>query len=88
MHYGWSELNYRTPLQCTLVPRVDYTTIRDTLMKQKEFIQARIRERSSSHRVRLGLPQFQEGQPPTTLDYKDILGLRTKSSLAVRFYLP
>jgi hypothetical protein len=46
------------PLQCTLVPRVDYTTIRDTLIKQKEFIQARIRERSSSHIIRAGLPSF------------------------------
>ncbi len=74
------------PLQCTLVPRVDYTTIRDTLVKQKEFIQARIRERSASHEVRAGLPQFQEGQPPTTLDYNEILGLCTQVSLVVGFY--
>lgn len=64
-------------LQCTLVPRVDYTTIRDTLIKQKEFIQAQIQERSLSHKVRAGLPQFQEGQPPTTLEYNEIPGLRT-----------
>ena len=74
------------PLQCTLVPRVDYTTIRDTLVKQKEYIQARIREHSSSHEVRDGLAQFQDGQPPTTLDYHEIPGLRTQVSLIVGFY--
>lgn len=63
-----------TLLQCTLVP-VDYTTIRETLMKQKEWIMERIRQQSSSHIVHEGIPAFQDGQPPTMLDYKDIPGL-------------
>jgi histone acetyltransferase len=67
-----------TYMQCTLVP-VDYTTIRDTLMIQKEWLMDRIRHHSSSHIVHEGIPAFQEGQPPTVLDYKDIPGLRTPS---------
>ena len=69
--------------QCTLVP-VDYTTIRETLMQQKEWLMGRIRQHSSSHVVHEGIPAFQDGQPPTVLDYKDIPGLRA-SFLAVHF---
>ncbi|PVG02485.1 hypothetical protein CPB86DRAFT_751172 [Serendipita vermifera] len=63
-----------TLLQCTLVP-VDYTTIREILAKQKEWVVEKIRQRSSSHIVRAGIPAFQEGQPARVLDYKDIPGL-------------
>jgi hypothetical protein len=62
---------------------VDYTTIRDTLTKQKEWVLERIRQRSSSHIVRAGIPAFQEGQPPKVLDYKDIPGLCTPSSILI-----
>jgi histone acetyltransferase len=48
-------------------------------MLQKEWLMERIRRHSSSHVVHEGIPAFQEGQPPTVLDYKDIPGLRKSS---------
>jgi len=51
-------------------------------MQQKEWLMERIRRHSSSHFVHDGIPAFQEGQPPTVLDYEDIPGLRM-SLLAV-----
>lgn len=66
-------VNALTYIQCTLVP-VDYTTIRDVLTKQKEWVEERIRQRSQSHIVRPGIQAFQEGKS-VLLDYKEIPGL-------------
>lgn len=57
---------------------VDYTTIRDTLNKQKDWVIQKIQERSNSHVVHPGIQAFQEGKS-VILDYKDIPGLCTYS---------
>lgn len=66
-----------TIMQCKMLPKVDYLSWRDTTAQQREAVLNKIREKSRSHIVYDGLPQFQEGMPPgVTVDPKDVPGLR------------
>ncbi|PIL36145.1 hypothetical protein GSI_01805 [Ganoderma sinense ZZ0214-1] len=66
-----------TIMQCRMLPRVDYLAWRETTAQQREAVLNKIREKSRSHVVYTGLPQFQDGMPPgTTIDPKDVPGLR------------
>ena len=69
-----------TILQCTLLPKVDYTQVRDIITKQREAILEKIRERSRSHIVHPGLAVWDQADGP--LDPKQVPGLRTSSSAA------
>ncbi|KAI0743462.1 histone acetyltransferase GCN5 [Daedaleopsis nitida] len=66
-----------TIMQCKLLPKVDYLSWRDTALQQREAVLTKIREKSRSHIVYDGLPQFREGMPGgVTVDPKDVPGLR------------
>ena len=66
-----------TIMQCTMLPKVDYTQTRDIIAKQREAILEKIREKSRSHIVYPGIgPEvWENAQRP--LDPKQIPGLRT-----------
>ena len=72
-----------TIMQCTMLPKVDYTQTRDIIAKQREAILEKIREKSRSHIVYPGIgPEvWENAQRP--LDPKQIPGLRTNM-----FYFP
>ena len=66
-----------TIMQCQMLPKVDYLAWRDTTAQQREAVLNKIREKSRSHVVHPGLPQFQDGMPPgVVVDPKDVPGLR------------
>ncbi|OBZ67017.1 Histone acetyltransferase GCN5 [Grifola frondosa] len=66
-----------TIMQCTMLPKVNYLETRALIAQQREAILTKIRERSRSHIVYPGLPQFQDGAPEgVTVDPKDVPGLR------------
>jgi hypothetical protein len=69
-----------TIMQCTMLPKVDYTKKVEILAAQKEAILSKIREKSKSHIVYEGLPQFQEGMvdegEEVKIDPKEVPGLR------------
>ena len=66
-----------TIMQCKMLPKVDYLAWRDTTLQQREAVLNKIREKSRSHIVYDGLPQFQEGMPEgVSVDPKDVPGLR------------
>ncbi|RDX55063.1 Bromodomain-domain-containing protein [Lentinus brumalis] len=66
-----------TIMQCKMLPKVDYLSWRETTAQQREAVLNKIREKSKSHIVYDGLPQFQEGMPEgVTVDPKDVPGLR------------
>lgn len=66
-----------TIMQCTMLRKVDYLNKINIIAQQREAVIAKIREKSKSHEIHPGLPQFQEGAPEgITLDPKDIPGLR------------
>ncbi|KAL4074221.1 Bromodomain-containing protein [Scleroderma citrinum] len=66
-----------TIMQCTMLRKVDYLDKVNIITQQREAVIAKIREKSRSHVVYPGLPQFQEGTAEgITVDPKDIPGLR------------
>jgi histone acetyltransferase len=66
-----------TIMQCTLLPKVDYTRTRDAVGAQRAAVLAKIRQMSRSHIVHPGLPQFAPGAPAgATVDPQDVPGLR------------
>ncbi|OCH92323.1 Bromodomain-domain-containing protein [Obba rivulosa] len=66
-----------TIMQCTMLRKVNYLEARDLVAQQREAILSKIREKSRSHIVYNGLPQFREGEwDGRPLDPKDIPGLR------------
>ena len=65
-----------TIMQCTMLPKVNYLETRALIKQQREKILEKIRERSRSHIVYDGLPQFREGAPAgVTVDPQDVPGL-------------
>ncbi|KAI0780095.1 hypothetical protein C8Q74DRAFT_742018 [Fomes fomentarius] len=66
-----------TIMQCKMLPKVDYLAWRDITQQQREAVLSKIREKSRSHIVYEGLPQFQGGVPEgVAVDPKDVPGLR------------
>ncbi|EJF65355.1 hypothetical protein DICSQDRAFT_132942 [Dichomitus squalens LYAD-421 SS1] len=66
-----------TIMQCKLLPKVDYLNWRDVTAQQRNAVLDKIKEKSRSHIVYPGLPQFQEGMPGgVSVDPKDVPGLR------------
>lgn len=66
-----------TIMQCTMLRKVDYLDKVNILTQQREAVIARIREKSKSHVIYKGLPQFQEGAlEGIAVDPKDVPGLR------------
>jgi histone acetyltransferase len=66
-----------TIMQCTLLPKVDYVKVKEIAAMQREAILSKIRQKSKSHMVHNGLPQFQPGQPGgIVLDPRDVPGLK------------
>ncbi|KAI0675237.1 histone acetyltransferase GCN5, partial [Trametes maxima] len=66
-----------TIMECKLLPKVDYLKWRDITAQQREAVLNKIREKSRSHIVYSGLPQFQDGKGEgITVDPKDVPGLR------------
>ncbi|KAH9485109.1 Histone acetyltransferase gcn5 [Psilocybe cubensis] len=66
-----------TIMQCTMLPKIDYLDKQSIFKQQTEAILAKIREKSTSHIVYPGLPQFQPGAPPgIKVDPKTVPGLR------------
>lgn len=67
-----------TIMQCTMVKRVDYLNIREVLTKQREAVLDKIREKSRSHIVYQGLPQFMPDRfvQGMTIRPEDVPGLR------------
>ena len=64
-----------TIMQCTMLPKVDYTQTRDIVARQREAILEKIRERSRSHIVYEGLePGAWAGHD--SIDPRDVPGLR------------
>lgn len=65
-----------TIMQCTMLPKVDYTQTRDIIAQQRDAILEKIRERSKSHIVYDGLdPSLWDGSAGP-LDPRLIPGLR------------
>lgn len=66
-----------TIMQCKMLPKVDYLSWREITQQQREAVLSKIREKSRSHIVYEGLPQFQGGVPEgAAVDPKDVPGLR------------
>jgi len=66
-----------TIMQCTMVRKFDYLNKASIVALQREAILAKIREKSKSHVVYEGLPQFQEGQPENvSVDPQGVPGLK------------
>ncbi|KAF9232734.1 Bromodomain-containing protein [Melanogaster broomeanus] len=66
-----------TIMQCTMVRKVDYLDKANIMAQQREAVIAKIREKSKSHIIYEGLPEFQEGAlEGVTVDPKDVPGLR------------
>ncbi|KAI0775672.1 histone acetyltransferase GCN5 [Trametes elegans] len=66
-----------TIMECKLLPKVDYLHWREITAQQREAVLNKIREKSRSHIVYPGLPQFQDGKGEgVTVDPKDVPGLR------------
>ncbi|KAI1794092.1 hypothetical protein LXA43DRAFT_997618 [Ganoderma leucocontextum] len=66
-----------TIMQCKMLPKVDYLAWRETTAQQREAVLNKIREKSRSHVVHPGLPQFQDGMlPGVAIDPRDVPGLR------------
>lgn len=65
-----------TIMQCTMLPKVDYTQTRDIVARQREAILEKIRERSRSHIVYPGLDDGLWAMSDGPLDPKQIPGLR------------
>ena len=63
-----------TILQCTMLPKVDYTKTRDIIATQRQAILKTIRARSSSHIIHPGLNW---GHMDGPLEPKQVPGLRT-----------
>ena len=69
-----------TIMQCKLLPKVDYLCWRDTTLEQREAVLNKIREKSRSHLIYDGLPQFQNGAGEgVTVDFKDVPGLSARA---------
>lgn len=65
-----------TIMQCTMLPKIDYLDKSTIFKQQQEAVLTKIRQKSNSHVVYPGLPQFQPGAPPnTTVDPKTVPGL-------------
>ncbi|KAI8993065.1 hypothetical protein BD414DRAFT_483199 [Trametes punicea] len=66
-----------TIMECKLLPKIDYVRWREITAQQREAVLNKIREKSRSHIVYPGLPQFQDGKGEgVTVDPKDVPGLR------------
>ncbi|KAH9931087.1 uncharacterized protein BXZ73DRAFT_47487 [Epithele typhae] len=66
-----------TIMECKLLPKVDYLSWRETAQQQREAVLTKIREKSRSHIVYDGLPQFQNGAGDgMVVDPKEVPGLR------------
>ncbi|OSD06821.1 Bromodomain-domain-containing protein [Trametes coccinea BRFM310] len=66
-----------TIMECKLLPKVDYLRWREITAQQREAVLNKIREKSRSHIVYPGLPQFQDGKGEgLKVDPKDVPGLR------------
>ncbi|KAH9892539.1 hypothetical protein C8Q73DRAFT_698473 [Cubamyces lactineus] len=66
-----------TIMECKLLPKVDYLRWREITAQQREAVLEKIREKSRSHIVYPGLPQFQDGKGEgVTVDPRDVPGLR------------
>ncbi|CDO75344.1 hypothetical protein BN946_scf184966.g12 [Trametes cinnabarina] len=66
-----------TIMECKLLPKVDYLRWREITAQQREAVLNKIREKSRSHIVYPGLPQFHNGQAEgVKVDPKDVPGLR------------
>ncbi|KAH9858772.1 histone acetyltransferase GCN5 [Lenzites betulinus] len=66
-----------TIMECKLLPKIDYLRWRDITAQQREAVLNKIREKSRSHIVYDGLPQFQGGKGEgVKVDPKDVPGLR------------
>lgn len=68
-----------TIMQCTMLPKVDYTQTRDIIAMQREAILEKIRERSRSHIVYPGIDPDTWDKFNGPLDPKQIPGLRQLS---------
>ncbi|PPQ89713.1 hypothetical protein CVT25_014114 [Psilocybe cyanescens] len=66
-----------TIMQCTMLPKIDYLDKPSIFKQQTEAILTKIRQKSTSHIVYPGLPQFQPGASPGIIvDPKSVPGLR------------
>ncbi|CAL1707312.1 unnamed protein product [Somion occarium] len=64
-----------TIMQCTMLDKVDYLQTKDVIVKQREAILEKIREKSRSHVVYPGLDWWKKGNTGP-IDPKDVPGLR------------
>lgn len=64
-----------TIMQCTMLPKVDYLDKPNIFKVQQEAIMLKIRQMSKSDIVHPGLPQFQPGATPVTVNPRDVPGL-------------
>ncbi|KAF8520485.1 hypothetical protein BU17DRAFT_46563 [Hysterangium stoloniferum] len=66
-----------TLVQCTLLPKVDYTESRDILAAQRDAILAKIRKTSKANIVYAPLPQFLKAKQgeDVTVDWQSVPGL-------------
>ncbi|TIB74797.1 hypothetical protein E3Q23_00006 [Wallemia mellicola] len=64
-----------TLMQCSMLPKIKYLDVHDTLTRQKDIALAKIREYSKSHIVHDGLHQFKDAPEGFKLDYRDVPGL-------------
>jgi histone acetyltransferase len=70
-----------TIMQCTMVDKVDYLNTRDILLRQREFILERIKEKSRSHIVYPAPPQFLvPDEQFVPLRAEDVPGLRMSTA--------
>lgn len=72
-----------TIMQCTMLPKIDYLDKSTIFKQQQEAVLTKIREKSNSHIIYPGLPQFQPGAPLNAVDPKTVPGLSER----VLFYV-
>lgn len=65
-----------TIMQCTMVRNVDYLRTKEILAQQREAMLEKMRQKSRSHVVYPGLPQFMSGDPDVKVKPEDVPGLR------------
>jgi histone acetyltransferase len=71
-----------TIMQCTMLRKVDYLDKADLIAQQREAILTKIREKSRSHIVYPGLPQFQDSAAAdVSVDPQEVPGLSGYTSL-------
>ena len=76
-----------TIMQCTMLPKVDYTQTRDIVARQREAILEKIRERSRSHIVYEGIDGGLWAMSDGPLDPRQIPGLRPSSRIFPLSYM-